>query len=95
MYVCSLVLLPVMDMVKFRTIFFELLVFFTFTLLTLPFRLLTNKGTHQTKRNTDISERPIDDGAENETQATVINCPRTPPWNPTPPPSRPQEPVRE
>ena len=29
--------LPVMDMVIFRTIFFELLVFFTFTLLTLHF----------------------------------------------------------
>ena len=28
---------PVMDMVNFRTIFFELLVFFTFMLLTLHF----------------------------------------------------------
>ena len=28
---------PVMDMVIFRTIFFELLVFFTFTLLTIHF----------------------------------------------------------
>ena len=32
----------VMDMVIFRRIFFELLVFFTFTLFNSPFRLLTN-----------------------------------------------------
>ena len=44
----------VMDMVIFRTIFFELFSFLHVHAPYPPFRLLTNLGTHQTRQNTVI-----------------------------------------
>ena len=60
-----------MDMVIFRTIFFELFSFLHVHAPYHPFRLLTNLGKHQDKTNTDIRTA---DGAivQDKTRAIVI-----------------------
>ena len=49
----------VMDMVIFRTIFFELFSFLHIHALYPPFRLLTNLGTYPGRRQNTVYERPI------------------------------------
>ena len=82
----------VMDIVIFRTIFFELFSFLHVHAPYHPFRLLMNLGIHQRQDKALLFVRPIDNGTQSQ-DTTVINCPGTPPK--IPPPLRPQPPVRE
>ena len=83
----------VMDMVIFRTIFFELFSFLHVHAPYHPFRLLTNLGIHRRQDKALLFVRPIDNGTQREHVILLSNCPGTPPK--TPPPSHPLPPARE
>ena len=72
-----------MDMVIFRTIFFELFSFLHVRAPYPPFRLLTNLGTHQKARQSNCIRAANSNGTKSRTRATVIMASS---WNLTPPP---------
>ena len=83
----------VMDMVIFRTIFFELFSFLHVHTPYLPFRLLTNLGnTPKTRQKHCI--RMADNNGTKFTNTCYCYL-GAPSWNPTPPPSHPPPPARE
>ena len=74
----------VMDMVIFRTIFFELFSFLHVRAPYPPFRLLMNLGTRQETRRSNCIRAADSNGTKSQTRATVIIG--APSWNQTPPP---------
>ena len=84
-----------MDMVIFRTIFFELFSFLHVHTPYLPFHLLMNLGAHQKTRQNAVIRTADSNGTQTQTRDTVINGPGIPPKTRALPPLRPQPPARE
>ena len=86
--------ITVMDMVIFRTIFFELFSFLHVHDPYPPFRLLMNLRNSRDKTKTPLFVQPMIMVQQTQDKKCAI-IRATPPWTPTPPPLRPQPLARE